>query len=205
VSCKTADSGNHPDIVLIAPDKKTTISTEHVRGSVVSAVTVRPYRSKYKVFIIENAGLMGAASQNILLKTLEEPPDYAIFILLTEHEELFLPTVRSRVCVLKMPVSKGNSPDDGIKKAVASILENIKSLSPAEILIKVRALEEYKDSAELIPDIVAEWYRDVAVVDALVDIEHATRQTESAGKKLRANTGFQLVMEVLFLNLKRGA
>ncbi len=97
-SCLQAESGNHPDIFRVTHEK-TVISVNDIREQINSNVGIRPYASEYKVFIVDEAELMNDAAQNALLKTLEEPPEYVVIILLATSEEALLPTIRSR-CIL---------------------------------------------------------------------------------------------------------
>ena len=97
-SCRQADSQNHPDIMLVTHEKPATISVADVRGQIVSDVSIRPYNGKYKIYIMPEAEKMNAQAQNALLKTLEEPPEYAVIILLTVNAASLLDTIRSR-CV----------------------------------------------------------------------------------------------------------
>ena len=63
---------------------------------------IKPYSSKYKIYIMNEAEKMTVQAQNALLKTLEEPPAYAVIILLTTNVEAMLPTILSRLVVLNM-------------------------------------------------------------------------------------------------------
>ena len=101
-SCKQAGSGNHPDICWVTHEKPGTISVDDIRQQVSGTVMIRPYQGPYKVYIIDHAELMTQQAQNALLKTLEEPPAYAIFLLLTENAEALLPTITSRCVMLKL-------------------------------------------------------------------------------------------------------
>ena len=98
-SCRQFDSGNNPDVFYPTPTKTAALGVDDVREQIVRAVDTKPYQHRYKVFIVEAADNMSPAAQNALLKTLEEPPSYAIFLLLTENAASLLPTVLSR-CVL---------------------------------------------------------------------------------------------------------
>ncbi len=101
-SCKQAMSGNHPDIIAVSHDMPNTIGVDDVRDKINNTVLIKPYSSRYKIYIIENAEKMTAQAQNALLKTLEEPPAYAVFLLLTASMEAMLPTIVSRCVVLHM-------------------------------------------------------------------------------------------------------
>lgn len=89
------DNGNHPDFKLIEPDEKGTIKIETIR-EIVKDILVKPIVSKYKVYIIDQSDTITTQAQNALLKTLEEPPQYAIIILLTSRYNSLLSTIRSR-------------------------------------------------------------------------------------------------------------
>ena len=98
-NCKLTDSGNNPDIFTLSLTQKTTaaksIGVDDIRDF-VSEVYVKPYSSGKKIYIIDDAQTMTDQAQNALLKILEEPPEYIVFILLTTSAAACLPTVRSR-------------------------------------------------------------------------------------------------------------
>ncbi len=78
------------------PDKKEII-VEQVRNKIVNDVYIAPATGEYKVYIINDAHLLNIASQNALLKTLEEPPKHVVIILVSNNEKALLTTVLSRV------------------------------------------------------------------------------------------------------------
>lgn len=111
-SCRQAESHNHPDIVEVTHDKPNTISVDDIRDQVVNDASVRPYSSPYKIYIISDGEKMTPQAQNALLKTIEEPPEYVVILLLTTSTEALLPTILSRCTILSTkPV-----PDDQVKK-----------------------------------------------------------------------------------------
>ncbi len=101
-SCKQAESGNHPDIIKVTHEKPNTISVDDIREQINNTVQIKPYQGPYKIYIMDHADMMTAQAQNALLKTIEEPPEYAIFMLLTENADLLLPTINSRCVMLKL-------------------------------------------------------------------------------------------------------
>ena len=101
-SCKQAESGNHPDIIQVTHEKPNTISVEDVRTQVNNDIMIKPYQGPYKIYIISEADLMTPQAQNALLKTIEEPPEYAVIFLLTENAQMLLPTITSRCVMLKL-------------------------------------------------------------------------------------------------------
>ncbi len=105
-SCKQALSNNHPDIIRVIHEKPNTISVDDIRSQVNNDVAIKPYSSAYKIYIINEAEKMTPQAQNAILKTLEEPPAYAVILLLTANLNALLPTILSRCVVLNMkPVS----------------------------------------------------------------------------------------------------
>ena len=117
-SCKQAESGNHPDIIRVTHEKPNSISVDDIRTQVNNTVDIKPYQGPYKVYIIPQADMMTPQAQNAILKTIEEPPSYAVF-LLTENAETLLPTINSRCVMLKLR----NIKDTLIKKYLMENLE----------------------------------------------------------------------------------
>ena len=97
-SCLQAENNSQPDIITVTHEKPTSFGVEELREQLVQDVTIRPYDSRYKIYIIPDAELMTPAAQNAILKTIEEPPEYAVIMLLTTNAGKFLPTILSR-CV----------------------------------------------------------------------------------------------------------
>lgn len=97
-SCRQALSGNQPDIIYLHHEKPNTISVYDIRRQVNQDIAIKPYASPYKIYVIDEAEKMNQQAQNALLKTIEEPPAYAVILLLTANADTFLPTILSR-CV----------------------------------------------------------------------------------------------------------
>lgn len=118
-SCRQAKSGNHPDIIYVQHEKPASIGVEDVRGQLAGDVQIRPYNGKYKIYIIEDAEKMTVQAQNAILKTIEEPPEYAVILLLTVNDQALLDTIRSRCVTLNLrPV-----PDAEVK---AYLMEHVR-------------------------------------------------------------------------------
>ncbi len=111
-SCKQAVHGNQPDIIYVTHEKPNSISVDDIRTQVNNDIVIKPYGSPYKVYIIPEADLMTEQAQNALLKTVEEPPEYAVIMLLTENARALLPTVCSRCVMLRLR----NTKDQLVKK-----------------------------------------------------------------------------------------
>jgi DNA polymerase-3 subunit delta' len=101
-SCHQFESGNHPDVKWISHEKVNSIGVDDVREQINNDIIIKPYSSKYKIYIIDEAEKMTPQAQNAILKTIEEPPAYAVMILLTNTLEALLPTIRSRCIILNL-------------------------------------------------------------------------------------------------------
>lgn len=102
-SCLLAKAETHPDIYMVTPaEGKKNITVDKVREIVKDAYT-KPYEKGKKVYIISYGDDMNEQAQNAFLKVLEEPPQYAAFIILAENYESLLQTVRSRCTRIQFP------------------------------------------------------------------------------------------------------
>lgn len=97
-SCIEFETQNHPDFEIIEPDGNS-IKIEQIRV-MQKKIQEKPIISSKKVYIINNSDKMTKEAQNCLLKTLEEPPEFAIIILIGSNESLFLDTIKSRCIIL---------------------------------------------------------------------------------------------------------
>ncbi|MCH5263173.1 MAG: DNA polymerase III subunit delta [Lachnospiraceae bacterium] len=154
-SCKQALSNNQPDIIYVSHEKPNTISVEDIRTQINGDIDVKPYSSPRKIYIMNEGEKMTVQAQNALLKTLEEPPEYAVILILTTQVEALLPTILSRCVVLNMkPVS-----DALVKKylmeelAVPDYKANIcvafarGNIGKAKLLASSEEFEKVKDEA----------------------------------------------------------
>ncbi|MCM1120803.1 MAG: DNA polymerase III subunit delta [bacterium] len=262
-SCKQALSRNQPDIIYVSHEKPNTIGVDDIRTQVNNDVSIKPYSSRYKVYIINEAEKMTTQAQNAILKTLEEPPEYAVIILLVSNVNTLLPTILSRCVLLNMkPVrdslmkdylmeelkvpdykadvcvafARGNvgkakalaSSEDfeNVKSEALGLLKYVQDMEISEIIAAIKKVGEYKLEINDYLDILAIWYRDVLLFKATADVNHLVfreeiqtirriagrssyegienviRALDKAKKRLDANVNFDLVMELLFLEMK---
>lgn len=111
-ACKQVMSGNHPDLIYVTHEKPASIGVDDVRRQINDTIQVKPYSSAHKIYIVDEAEKMTVQAQNALLKTIEEPPAYAVILLLTTNAEAFLPTILSRCVQLKLkPLKDGEVKD----------------------------------------------------------------------------------------------
>ena len=116
IPCRKMASGNHPDYITVDDEKKT-VSVDLIRQA-RGDMFIRPNESEHKIYVIPRAQDMGIPAQNALLKILEEPPEYGVFLLLTDNPEKLLPTVRSRCRELALRPLKEDVLMDALAKAL---------------------------------------------------------------------------------------
>ena len=191
-SCKQAINRNQPDILYLQHEKPNTISVDDIRSQINNDIVVKPYSSPYKVYIVDEAEKMNAQAQNALLKTIEEPPAYAVILLLTNNAETFLPTILSRCVRLDIKVVADNKikkylmekyeiPDYKAEVCVAFAQGNV---GKAIQLADSEDFNEIKNSA-------------IQLIKRMDDIE-LYEMTEAikqiSGYKLQINDYFDLIM-----------
>ena len=154
-SCKQALSNNQPDIIYISHEKPNTIGVEDIRTQINGDIDIKPYSSQRKIYIMNEGEKMTVQAQNALLKTLEEPPEYAVILILTTNVDELLPTILSRCVVLNMkPVTDAQVkeylmeelgvPDYKANICVAFARGNI---GKAKLLASSEEFEKVKDEA----------------------------------------------------------
>jgi DNA polymerase-3 subunit delta' len=94
VSCHKIDAGTHPDVLIVEPEERL-IRIEEIRA-IEEALSFTPFEGKKKVVIVDDADTMNLAAANTFLKTLEEPPEDSLIILVASRPDSLLPTIRSR-------------------------------------------------------------------------------------------------------------
>lgn len=186
-ACRKVMANAHPDFITVDDPEKKTVPVDLIRQARVD-MYVQPNESDHKIYLFPRAQDMGLPGQNALLKVLEEPPAYGVFILLADNPNKLLPTVRSRCTELKLlPLDQrtltaqlqrefpGAAQEDiqaaisrsgGFLGQAKALLENGQTVSPQTELF-LRALES-KDAMLLLQALVPmeKWKRD-ALADTL--------------------------------------
>ena len=164
--CRKVMEGNHPDFITIDDPEKKTVPVDLIRKARAD-IYVQPNESDYKIYLFPRAQDMGLPGQNALLKVLEEPPKYGVFILLTDNPEKLLPTVRSRCTELALTALPGpllrqvlsrDFPDASAEDITGAVMRSGGYLGQARRLLRDR---------EDIPQQTVELVRAFAARDAL--------------------------------------
>mgnify|MGYP001625096454 CR=1 FL=1 len=155
-SCIEFQSHNHPDFLYIEPDGNS-IKIEQIRY-IQRKIQEKPIISDKKVYIINDADKMTTEAQNCLLKTLEEPPEYSIIILIGNNENGFLNTIRSRCMIITFQpidnvlIQKYIKEEYGIDNISANLLEAFEGSIGKAILLKDKK-EQYEKIEKLIEEL----------------------------------------------------
>lgn len=124
-SCVEAKADTNPDIIYIRPDKdKKSIGTDNMR-KVEEDAAMKPFAARRKIYIIEDGSLLTEPAQNVFLKTLEEPPEYAAFIIVTENADTLLQTIRSRAVIVHFPNASDAEVREYILKKYPKVQERL--------------------------------------------------------------------------------
>ncbi len=199
-SCIMAESGSHPDIITLVPEKESSIGVDDIRSQVVNDVAIKPYCSERKIYIIPDANLMTEAAENALLKTLEEPPAYTVIILLSENKDRLLPTILSRAVCLPMRALSNEAISDYLVKKGLPEKDNAAVVSFARgNLGKAVMLSESEEFKELLGNI----RRTVTGVRDMTDTDINAAAAEAAEKKEERDNILSFLLlwfrDVLFL------
>jgi len=98
--CRRVAGGIHPDVITV--DSEDVNIKVSVARDVVADAWIRPNQGNKKIYRFARADALNEAAQNALLKLIEEPPAYGVFLLESRNPDLLLPTVRSRATELRM-------------------------------------------------------------------------------------------------------
>ncbi len=163
-SCRAVAHDNHPDVHWLEPRKgKRDITIEQVRG-LQQQLALHRFNGKKKVAVIDPLTLMNLHAQNALLKTLEEPPDHSLLILIAESTGGVLPTVLSRCLRLSFfpltveQVAAIVAREDGISEDRAMLLASLsygslgKALAGEDETLLEQRRECFRRLAALSPD-----------------------------------------------------
>jgi len=207
LSCRVFESGNHPDIFFISGTKTTGIGVEDVRNQIVQEMATSPFKYKYKVFIIDNAETLTPAAQNALLKTIEEPAPYGVFLFLATHIHSFLPTVLSRCITIKLEEKFVVSDHEVFAEDLASSITNMDII---ETLALYKRFEPYKESRESMSELLDMLYlaygKRIRKTIAKNESQNShwfgcIATIQNTKQILSQNGNFQLAVELMLLKL----
>ncbi len=166
-SCACFNGKNHPDFYLINENGEN-IKIDEIR-KLTEKVIEKPIISSKKVYIINDCEKMTPEAQNCLLKTLEEPPEFAIIILISSNENLILNTIKSRCMSIKFKNIQEKELLDYATNVLgySNISKNLlKSFNGS--IGKATELKDFKEKYEQIDLLISNLYKK-DVIETLLD------------------------------------
>ena len=223
-SCQKFNANSNPDFQIIDPDGKS-IKIEQIRN-MQSKILEKPIISSKKVYIIDNSELMSEESQNCLLKTLEEPPEYAMIILISSNENRIIQTIKSRCIIVRFEdltneeISKYlNTQDIDIIKLCDGSLEKADHIQEKkEVYYKLRDIANNLEKKSLIDvlnnsellynskDDIIELldYLNVIFFEKCkenINYSKAVSIVEKVKKKINANNNFDMSIDYMLIHI----
>lgn len=145
-ACRKAAQDIHPDLTIL-DEQDNDIKVDTIRA-LRAAICVLPNDGARRVMIICHAERMNTAAQNALLKTLEEPPAYAFFILTAQKPEALLPTILSRVTRYNLAPEEQNIPEESALQAIHPIVSALAQAKEMQLLSAAMGLEKLPRNAQ---------------------------------------------------------
>ncbi len=200
-SCRKIEAKNHPDLHWQGEDEKScSIKIGEIRG-ILHQAALKPFEGKWKVFILRGAERLTTEASNALLKTLEEPPEHSVFLLLVETKAHLLETIQSRGFEIRVPPAHDPDPmeDQAIRllkeKGWTAFFEAIKANSRMDLAPILENLMRFfkNQSAEVCETNPSKSRQFLKAFDAVYETQDA----------VEANTNQKLAMTHLEIELRQ--
>ncbi len=218
-SCIKFEANSNPDYTEIEPDEKT-LKIDVIR-KIQEKITEKPIVSNKKVYIIDEADTMTEESQNCLLKTLEEPPEYAVIILIVSNENKMLPTIKSRCVTVKFDILSNEeikqiNPNlsDKMIELLEGSLENIATIEKKEEqyseLEKIANILESGDLVKAFNNSDLLYTEKCDIMNMLESLNmifwqrkniNAVEIIEKTKKKISQNNNYDMCIDYLIMNI----
>ena len=185
----------HPDLLTIESDTPN-IGIESIR-SIISFLSTSPFKSSNKVVMIPQAHRLTLAAQNALLKTLEEPPIYAILILFISNSDQLIPTIVSRCQIHKhhTNINKQYNPQ------IEQLMQTIYKSNSGQRILEASSYSSKRDTAISTTIEIIEYFHAILHKEPNQNIVHNLKLSQQTLLYLHQNTNPQLAIENLFLKL----
>ena len=151
-------------------ESKQSMIYEKESGEILRKLSLKPYGDGYKVMIIWQPEKMNTTTANKLLKLLEEPPAQTVFLLVSEHPELLLATIQSRVQTIRIPRLEADTIADALmQKGIDPTKANdIARIANGSYLAALKKSDESEENQQELHDFIA-LFRDAYTVGVLKD------------------------------------
>lgn len=197
---------NNPDFISIKTSEKA-IKVDEIR-ELQKDILKKPINGERKVYIISEAYKLNLASQNCLLKTLEEPPTYITLILIAPSIYSVIGTVRSRVKAVKIPTDTKVS----VREEVKDIIDNLKYKNRVEALKYAEFFDKNKDNViEILHEMLI--YCNNRILDErnklpneyfcdTITLARYVTAIDFAEKRISENCNFSMTIDQMLLNMR---
>jgi len=212
LSCRVFEHRNHPDTIYVTASKASSIGVEDVRAQIIAPMATKPFRYRYKIFIIDYADLLTPQAQSALLKTIEEPAPYGVFLFVATGIHGFHETILSRCVVKKVDINThGFVFDEQLETVAHEVVAHIAHKDVLDALLMYQHFEPYKESKDKIKQILDIMYhiygtqlRDAFAHGGMVDrsIVDKPRIVSHAKEMIVKNGNVQLALELMLYQLR---
>lgn len=179
-------------VLTINHEKPNSISVDEIRRDLIETIGLKPIGCEKKVYVIPDAQLMTVQAQNTLLKTLEEPPEYAQIILITNNAESLLETIRSRCITVYVNAEEQRGYEEYF--GYFDELGNLDSVRANEIAL------ELLPNAKEVPDAARAWL--LKNGRERFDIGKALAAIDKAENRIKFNVNSELTLEMMLLEIQ---
>lgn len=168
INCLKVQNGSHPDVIISDPDveNEKTFKIGVVRDIRKDAY-IMPNEAKHKVYILKNVDRMNIQAQNALLKIIEEPPEYARFILVCESRAALLETIMSRVTPFNLGADDHGISNEYLQAADGLADKLVRALASVTELEFMRLTAQFEKDKELLSPVLSSMqliFRDAVAV-----------------------------------------
>lgn len=179
-----------PDTVFVKKSKETGVGVGDVREQIIMPVGQKPFNSPHKIFIVDEPLL--PAAQNALLKTIEEPPPYGVFLFLAQNTHGFLPTVISR-CIVKKIEAENAVATDALAEEIFAAVQGADITAAFALYAKISPLEK---------DELQEFLKALYILCGKARHFAAADAVSHTKKILSQNANAQLAIELMLLKMR---
>lgn len=179
---------NHPDLLYLPNESK--LGVEQAK-KIREFLSFKPFQAKGRGVVLEDTSKFTPEAQNALLKTLEELPQDALFIMGAPNEHNFLPTVLSRCEVIRLQLPKLQT------KQLPKLYEDIEKLIKADITERFEYIEKLKDRSEFLQALIKYFHQ------RLPTNQGFTKELLEAEKWASSNVNIRAILEYLILIIPR--
>ncbi|MDP3973840.1 MAG: hypothetical protein Q8P92_03325 [Candidatus Daviesbacteria bacterium] len=203
---KEAGTSNpHSDLLYLDSTQK--MGIEQAR-EIKKHLSFKPLQSKGKAVVLEEASNLTEEAQNALLKTLEELPEDAIFIMATDSESKLLPTVLSRCQIIRLQVT-GYPPEARLAKGGSlqekDYSQDVERLLRISVEQRFEYIEKLKDRKEFLHSLVSYFHQNLAshLTSGNTDYKNFLKELLQAEQWAAQNVNIRAILEYLMLSMPK--